>query len=222
MKCTDAEPLFSSYMDHAMTGKQMREMSAHLESCRRCRSQYNLLSNTQRMVAGLGRKQPPADLALKLRVRISQELARSRRRAFEALIVRAQNAFNAFMVPATAGAITSIIVFGLLIGVLYPVPMASANDVPTTLYTPPELLASSPFVSGIGSINADTLVVEAYIDQNGRVQDYRILSAPEDTKEIIPELNKMLIFTQFRPATAFGRPTYGRAVLSFAAVNVRG
>lgn len=221
MKCRDAESQFSAYMDHAMTGKQMREVRAHLEGCGRCRSQYSLLSNTQRMVAGLGRKQPPADLALKLRVRISQELARSRRHAFEALTVRVQNAFNAFMVPATAGMITSIIVFGLLIGVLYPVPMASANDVPTTLYTPPEL-AFSPFGFGMGSINADTLVVEAYIDQNGRVQDYRILSAPENTKDIIPELNKMLIFTQFRPATAFGRPTYGRAVLSFAKVNVRG
>ena len=132
-----------------------------------------------------------------------------------------QNAFNAFMVPATAGIMTAIIVFGLLIGVLYPVPMASANDVPTTLYTPPEL-AFSPVGMDMGSLNADTLVVEAYIDQNGRVQDYRILSAPENTKEIVPELNKMLIFTTFRPATAFGQPTSGRAILSFAKVNVKG
>lgn len=221
MKCTDAEPLFSAYMDHAMTGKQMREVSTHLEDCDRCRSEFGLLSNTQRMVARLGRKQPPADLALKLRVRLSQEIARSRRDPFEGIKVRLQNAFNAFMVPATAGMVTAIIVFGLLIGVLYPMPMASANDVPTTLYTPPEL-AFSPFGMEMGSINADTLVVEAYIDQNGRVQDYRILSAPDDEKEIIPELNKMLIFTQFRPATAFGRPTSGRAVLSFAKVNVKG
>jgi hypothetical protein len=48
------------------------------------------------------------------------------------------------------------------------------------------------------------------------------LSAPEDAKDIVPELNKMLIFTTFRPATAFGQPTSGRAVLSFAQVNVRG
>jgi hypothetical protein len=208
-------------MDHAMNGKQMREMNTHMESCDHCRSEFALLSTTQRLVAGLGRKQPPADLALKLRVRLSQEIARSRRSPFEGLVVRAQNAFNAFMVPATAGMVTAIIVFGLLIGVLYPMPMASANDVPTTLYTPPEL-AFSPFGMEMGPINADTLVVEAFIDQNGRVQDYRILSAPEDTKAIVPELNKMLIFTQFRPATAFGKPTTSRAVLSFAKVNVRG
>ncbi len=221
MKCSDAGSLFSAYMDHAMNGKQMREVSLHLEACDRCRSEFALLSNTQRMVAGLGRKQPPADLALKLRVRISQELARSRRSPFEGIAVRLQNAFNAFMVPATAGVVTAIIVFGLLMGVLWPVPMASANDVPTTLYTAPEL-AFSPFGMEMGSINTDSLVVEAVVDQNGRVQDYRILSAPENMKEIVPELNKMLIFTQFRPATAFGRPTTGRAVLSFAKVNVKG
>lgn len=221
MKCTDAEPLFSAYMDHAMNGKQMRDMNTHLEDCDHCKSEFALLSSTQRMVAGLGRRQPPADLALKLRVRLSQEIARSRRSPFEGVAVRLQNVFNAFMVPATAGMVTAIIVFGLLIGVLYPMPMASANDVPTTLYTPPEL-AFSPFGMEMGSINTDTLVVEAFIDQNGRVQDYRILSAPENAKEIVPELNKMLIFTQFRPATAFGRPTTSRAVLSFAKVNVKG
>jgi len=221
MKCTDAKPLFSAYMDHAMTGKQMGELSSHLEVCEFCRSEFSMLSNTQKMVAGLGRKQPPPDLALKLRVRISQELARSRRRPFEGLYVAVQNAVNAFMVPATAGMVTAVIVFGLLIGVLYPVPIASANDVPTTLYTPPEL-AFSPFGMELGSINTDSLVVEAYVDENGRVQDYRILTAPEDAKDLVPELNKMMIFTQFRPATAFGRPTPSRAVLSFAKVNVRG
>jgi hypothetical protein len=32
----------------------------------------------------------------------------------------------------------------------------------------------------------------------------------------------MLIFTVFHPATAFGRPTSGRAVLSFSKMTVKG
>jgi hypothetical protein len=32
----------------------------------------------------------------------------------------------------------------------------------------------------------------------------------------------MLIFTTFRPATNLGRPTAGRAVLSFSKISVRG
>lgn len=221
MTCSDAKPQFSSYMDHSMSGKRMHEISEHLDSCRACRSEFSLLCNTQKLVSGLGRKQPPSDLALKLRVMISQELAQSRRKPFEGLIVRIENAFNAFMVPATAGIVSAIIIFGLLIGVLYPAQISHSADVPTLLYTPPEL-SFSPFGLEMSGINADSLVVEAYVDANGRVQDYRILSAPEDDKDLVPELNKMLIFTTFRPATAFGRPTSGRAVLSFAKVNVRG
>ncbi len=204
-----------------MSGKQMHEISEHLSSCRACRSEFTLLRNTQKLVSELGRKQPPSDLALKLRVMISQELAQSRRKPFEGLLVRLENAFNAFMVPATAGIVSAIIIFGLLIGVLYPAQISQSNDVPTLLYTPPEL-SFSPFGLEMSGINADSLVVEAYVDANGRVQDYRILSAPEDEKDLIPELNKMLIFTTFRPATAFGKPTSGHAVLSFAKVNVRG
>jgi hypothetical protein len=220
MTCSEAKPQFSTYMDHSISGKRMHEISEHLNSCRACRSEFTLLCNTQKLVTSLGRKQPPNDLALKLRVMISQELAQSRRKPFEGLLVRLENAFNAFMVPATAGVISAIIIFGLLIGVLYPSQISRSNDVPTLLYTPPEL-AFSPFGLEMTG-NADSLVVEAYIDANGRVEDYRILSAPEDAKDIVPELNKMLIFTTFRPATAFGKPTNGRAVLSFAKVNVRG
>lgn len=204
-----------------MSGKQMRAVRAHLEGCVACRSEYALLCKTQNLVSSLGRKQAPQDLALKLRVLASQHLAQSRRKPYEALMVRFENAFKAFMVPATAGMLTAVIAFGLLIGVLAPGQLMSAsNDVPILVYTPPEL-ASSPF-GQLSSLNAESLVVEAYVDSNGRVQDYRILSAPENSKELVPELNKMLIFTTFRPATAFGRPTSGWAVLSFAKVNVKG
>jgi hypothetical protein len=221
MKCSEAKPLFSTYMDLSMSGKQMRLVSGHLEECQACRSEYALLCRTQQLVAGLGRKQAPQDLALKLRVMASQQLAQSRRVPFEGLRMRLENTFNAFMVPATAGMLSAVIIFGLLIGVMSPGQLISgSNDVPILVYTPPEL-ASSPF-SQMGSLNAESLVVEAYVDSNGRVQDYRILSAPDNSKELVPELNKMLIFTTFRPATAFGRPTSGWAVLSFAKVNVKG
>jgi hypothetical protein len=38
----------------------------------------------------------------------------------------------------------------------------------------------------------------------------------------MPQLNNMLIFTVFRPATSFGQPVSGRAVLSFSKINVKG
>jgi hypothetical protein len=221
MKCKDAKPLLSLFLDGMLSGNEMRELSGHLEACAYCKSESLLLSQTQRLVAGVGRKQPPAELALKLRVLASREVAHSRRKPWEGIAVRLENAFNAFMVPATAGMVSAIIIFGLLIGVLMPSRLSAANDVPTNLYTPPEL-AFSPFGIEAGWVNADSLIVEAYVDANGRVQDYRVLSAPENAKEIMPELNNMMIFTVFRPATSFGQPTSGRTILSFSKINVKG
>jgi predicted anti-sigma-YlaC factor YlaD len=222
MKCSEAKLRLSSHLDAMLTGAERREMSAHLNGCAECRTELAQLSTTQRLVSGLGRKQAPADLALKLRVMLSQAAASKRRSAWDGLLVRWQNALNAFMVPATAGMLSAVIMFGLLLGMMVPVPLVASNDVPTSLYTPPEL-TSSPFgFEVMNSVNSDSLMIEAYIDSNGRVQDYRILSSPESAKDIMPELKKMLIFTQFRPATSFGQPTSGRAILTFNQVNVKG
>jgi len=220
MNCSQAKSLFSPYLDGVLNGRQMRDLGNHLAQCTACNRESALLSDTQRVVSSLGRHPAPPELALKLRIALSHEAARSRSRSFSGLAVRMENALNAFMVPATAGVISAIVFFGLLIG-LFALPVQANNDVPTMLYTAP-VLAQSPFSNSMERIDADSIVVEAYVDANGRVQDYRILSAPMQTDEIKPQLENMLIFTTFRPATTFGQPTSGRAVLSFSKINVKG
>jgi hypothetical protein len=144
----------------------------------------------------------------------------ARQRTFDSLRMRLQHIVNAFMVPATAGAVAAVIIFGLLIGSLMPGRVKGA-DVQIG-FTPPEL-ALSPFgLETVNSISADDLVIEAYIDASGRVQDYKVLSAPGSPETYRPELNKMMIFTVFRPAKNFGQPTSSRAILSFSRVNVKG
>jgi hypothetical protein len=196
-------------------------MNEHLRDCIECAARFASIQRTQSLVNTLGRKVPPPELNLKLRVALSQEMANSRRSRWEALRVRWENAFNATMVPATAGVVSTLIIFGLLISFLYPAQVHAANDVPTMLYTPAEL-QSSPFEMSMGAGSADSLVVEAYVGPDGRVQDYRILSAPEDAQAVLPELKNILIFTTFHPATAFGQPTASRVVLTFSKVLVRG
>jgi hypothetical protein len=196
-------------------------MNEHVRACPDCAAHVVSMQRTQSLVGSLGRKVAPPDLALKLRVALSQEIANSRRSRWDRLRVRWDNAFNATMVPATAGLVTTLIIFGVLISFLYPAQVSASNDVPTVLYTPAQL-RSTPFELSAGVATADSLVVEAYVGPDGRVQDYRILSGPEDAQAILPQLKNMLLFTTFQPATSFGRPTSGRVILSFSKVMVKG
>ena len=72
----------------------------------------------------------------------------------------------------------------------------------------------------------DSVLIEALVDANGRVQDYRILSQPDsqasDAKGALSQVKNLLIFTTFRPALSMGRPTAGRAVISFSKISVKG
>jgi hypothetical protein len=220
MKCAHANSLFSPYLDGAVTGTQMRDLGQHLEACVRCRQEYDSLRKTQQLLIKAGRRRAPVDLALKLRVAISHEVAQSKRARLDGRMVRLENALNAFMVPATAGLGTAVVTFLLLMGFLAPL-QADNPDVPLMLYTAPQLQQSA-FGAALDSINDDSLVIEAYVDSRGRVEDYRILSNPKDATALLPQVKNMLIFTTFRPATSMGRPTTGRAVLSFSKISVKG
>jgi Putative zinc-finger len=223
LRCTEAKRLMSPYLDAEVSSTEMRALQEHLESCPACQKEYRLLRQTQQWLMSAGRPKPPADLGLKLRLAISREAAAARRPRFEGLRVRLENALQAFMVPATAGLMCALVIFGLVGGILGIPGQLQANndDVPLMLNTGPELQQTS-FGTNLSSINADSLVIEAYVDANGRVQDYKILSDPGDAQELMPQVKRMLIFTTFRPAMSMGRPISSRAVLSFAKISVRG
>ena len=221
MKCLQARPLFSPYLDGVLTGAEMIALSAHLDSCGACRGQYASLRRTQQMLAGAGRRKAPPDLALKLRLAVSRELAQKRLPYSAGLRMQIEHAFNAFLVPVAAGLASAVVTFAFLMGVLALPLQAGQPDVPLMLNTAPQL-EQSAFGNAVSSIIGDSLVIEAYVDSNGRVEDYRVLSNPEEPKDLPPQVKNMLIFTTFRPATFMGRPTAGKAVLSFSKVSVKG
>lgn len=222
MTCTQSKSMLSAYLDGAVTGKQMQAIDRHLRECPSCEREYQSLCRTQSVLAQLGPARVPEDLSLKLRLAISHEALRRRTPYFANLILHVQNGLRAFMVPATTGLVATVLIFGVLIGLLAsPPPVhANASDVPLTFATDPELQPSSfGFSMGVG--NADSLLIQAYIDANGRVQDYRIISGSENPKDI-HELRNMLILATFRPATWMGMPRPGTVILSFSKISVKG
>jgi hypothetical protein len=228
MKCAQYKRLFSPYLDGHVSGAEMFALTEHVKTCEGCAREYAEIQRTLQLLvqtnkARFNRAKAPADLSLKLRLAISRESTQARRRRFEGAMVRLSNALNAIMVPATAGVVSAVLTFGLLLG-FFALPeqlRASSTDVPLMLYTGPQL-QQSVFGTSLGSMGDDSVVIEAFVDANGRVEDYRILSQPDDVKEVLPQVKNMLIFTTFRPALSMGVPTAGRAVISFSKISVKG
>ncbi len=223
LQCPKAKRLFSPYLDGAVTGTEMLALQEHLSSCVACGHEYQALRRTQQLLASVERPKVPADLGLKLRLAISREVEPAKRARFEGLRVRMENALQAFMVPATAGFLSALIIFGIaMVYFVAPSTLQAGNDVPLVMVNTAPELQQSAFGMTLDTIEADSLVIEAYVDANGRVQDYRILSDTEKSKEVLPQVKRMLIFTTFRPALSMGRPTPSKAVLSFSRISVRG
>jgi hypothetical protein len=196
----------------------MHQVSGHLHECANCRYEYASLERTREIVAGLGRKQAPPELALKLHIAIASEKSRARQNWLGAYWIRLQNAMNAVMFPATAGVLTAVIFFAAVIGFFVPAKASAGDDVPTLLYTPPRLEMSDVD----SQLNLDSpVVIETYVGVDGRVEAYRIISG-QDTEQVRMELNRALLFTVFAPAQSFGKPVPGKAIMSFSHVNVKG
>jgi len=191
----------------------MQALGAHFEECAACQHEYTLLRQSQQWLTSAPRPQVPPDLALKLRIAISREIARSQHSPLEGIKDRLENAIRRFMVPATAGLVTAVVVFGILMG-SFAIPVQASNDIPLLVYVAPAFKASA-YALQQGELSEDSVVVEADIDASGRVQDFRILSSPDDVQQWLPQVKNALIFTELQPATAMGRPTSGRVVLAF-------
>ena len=102
MRCMQARPLLSSYLDGAVSGVEMHELSQHLNQCTNCRSEYGLMEYTRILVSSLGHKKAPPDLAVKIRISLSSAQSRTWRETLRGYRVRFQYAFDSFMLPAAA------------------------------------------------------------------------------------------------------------------------
>ena len=68
MNCAETKKLFSPYLDGRVSGSEMRALTRHMQQCAACSQACAAMQRTQQLLASLGPKQAPADLALKLRV----------------------------------------------------------------------------------------------------------------------------------------------------------
>ncbi|MFZ0270207.1 MAG: zf-HC2 domain-containing protein [Acidobacteriaceae bacterium] len=222
--CSTVRSQFSDYLDGSLTGVAMQSVAGHLGICGKCSMEFEQWRSMQQSLAKLGPARPPADLGLRIRVALSQELARTPRNAMASWKVRWQNSVAPFLLQASAGLASSLVLVGtmtFLIGAFAAQP-ASARDEPVGMATGPHFLYSTvEGNAGTVSDKGGPVTVEVYVDPQGRVYDYDIVSGPSDAATRA-ELETLLLSSRFEPAQWFGQPVRGVALLSFAGVSVQG
>ncbi len=212
--CLEIRRNFSDYLDRQCEPNTLRSIRFHLAYCEACRKELRQWECNQAELHALPRRRVPPELALRLRVQLSRRL---HRHFLSPLWVRVENALQPLLLPASGGVLAAIVIFCLFMGAR-PMPVNDTPDVPLQLVTAPRVRELAPIDFNTGD---KPVVLVTRIDAAGQVRGYRILSGPI-SPELIHQLDRMIYFSTFQPATTFGIPTDGQVVLSLRRITVRG
>ena len=170
----------------------------------------------------------PEDLQLRLRLAISHERVRADRRWSGRLLHRVhlfrENTLRPFAMPAAiaGAAVLMVLGVGVTLGAVTPQQAVEANDIPLLGFSAPRYLyAASSASRTVASADDQPLLVQADVDNTGRVYDYRVLSGTL-TPALEASLRERMLSSVFTPASFFGEPVRGTVVLTFADVEVHG
>ncbi len=223
--CRSIRAQFSDYLDGNLTGIAMQSIAGHLDGCEKCAEDFGAWRQIQQSLASLGPARPPVDLGLRIRVALSQEHARTPKNALATWKVRWQNTVAPFLIQASAGLASAVVLVGtmaFLIGAFAAPEPAAARDEPLGMASSPRFLYSTvEGDAGTVSRKGSPVTVEVFVDAQGRVYDYEILSGPSDPATRA-DLESLLLTSVFQPAKTFGEPVKGVALLTFSGVSVQG
>jgi anti-sigma factor RsiW len=224
--CEAMQARFSEYLDGRLNGHEMQQIAAHLDECNGCNREWDSLREVQQSLGMLGPVPEPKDLLLRIRVAVSQERARSRQSMFSKWELAWKNSIGPFLLQASAGFASAVLLLGTVVVLVtmftQPETVQATTDVPLGNPTGPKLVSLSSGVSNtdIGTLSGP-VVVEAYVNDEGEVYDFRIVSGPDDPTTR-SQVENLLLFSFFEPARFFGQPVRGMAYISFAGVSVKG
>ena len=74
----------------------------------------------------------------------------------------------------------------------------------------------SPFAA-----NTEDLIVEVSVNEKGVVTDFSVPGGKMDKAQML-QLGNLVLYSSFKPATAYGKPVPGKLVVAFRHINVKG
>lgn len=222
--CRHTRDQFSAYLDGLVSGKVMHQIASHMDECNSCSEDFAAWRETLRMISSIGPSKAPSDLALRLRVALSQAAAQTPRAAVDRWKIQWADVYRPFALRATAGFASALFLIGtvgLLVGRFATPQTVEAMEQPVDFATGPHFLYTSVEPDAPIGDKENPVVVEAFVNNSGRVYDYRIVSG-QCNASTRAQLDSTLLFSLFEPARSFGAPVRGTVVMSFSGVSVRG
>ena len=207
-----------------MSAEERRALKIHLNSCRECALASEQYSAVRQKLRSLPKRVPPADLTTRLRVVASkvrmESLGSPWSRWRERMELTLRNLMRPLALPAVGGLCTAVFLFSTFVPMFKSAfAMSASGDIPTMLSTQPMLKYMAP----VAVSNNEDAVVDLQLDDQGQVVNFSIVSAPGGQSETLRRsIQNSLLFTEFSPATTFGRGVAGTIRICFSRIDVRG
>lgn len=227
MECGSVKQRVSAYLDDAVSAEERRSLKRHLNGCRECALESERYSALRAKLRALPMPMPPADLTTRLRVVASkvrmESFSSPWSRWRDRVELSLRNLMRPLALPAVGGLCSAVFLFSTLVLPMFKstFAMSPSGDVPTMLSTQPMLKYMAP----VAFANNGDAVVDLQLDDQGQIVNFTIVSAPGHQSDALRRsIENNLLFTEFWPATTFGRGVAGTIRISFRSsrIDVRG
>ena len=233
MSCKNAQELISLLLDGKVPAGDRESVLAHTGVCRECGTHLEALETQRARMLRMAQVPMPEALAMKLRVIASHERERQLarvsvrervRRLAGNLNLAVDNLMRPVALPLTGGLLSALLLFGLLMPTLSFAHHTGDRDLSsiTPLFSlrtfPVGRIVTNPYdevadadedfprIEPVTSAPSDFLdVVDLTIDETGKVVDWNIVRG-----ELTPDMESVIMFSRFEPATNMGMATEGQ------------
>jgi len=223
MNCSWMQSRLSQYLGGELSWFQRMAARAHLRLCDECFEEYERRDSVTDWTSHIMPVRVPARLEMSTRLALSRELAVVG--GLRGFLDRAGDWSRSMAAPVairSAGVLaSSLLLFGILMPDIWKGSHTIQNDVPLTYMANALFTAPSIEVMGPYALKQDATVL-AFVDMRGGVYDIELPDDLANNVRLRAELTNALLFTEFHPATRFGRPVPGQILIHFTRTTVRG
>jgi anti-sigma factor RsiW len=222
----------SLLLDDRTVDFERETILAHLAGCDACGAKYESLRDMKRVMGRMSQTPVPPVVQTKLRTLAAQErarrltlLSRESRASYWTgrLRMEFENLMRPIALPFAGGVFAALLAFGMLVPNLSFAHHLFSDDPAVSLATNPDgkvvgVVGEIPRVEAVDasaeSAPADGTVVDLIIDQHGRVRYYSVVRG-----ELNRDMESIILFSYFTPATFFGQPAWGKVRVSLVPIG---